>query len=81
MSKTISQRELRNQSGKVLRDVAGGASVTITSRGTPVAELRPAARTKSISKHEIVRYLKSAPKIDAKRFREDVDSIVDQDVR
>jgi hypothetical protein len=41
-------------------------------------ELRPAARTQSISRQEIARHLKSAPKIDAKRFRKDVDSIIEQ---
>jgi prevent-host-death family protein len=81
MSKTVNQRELRNQSGKVLREVAGGARVTITSRGTPVAELRPAARTKSISRQEIARHLKSAPKIDAKRFRKDVNSVIEQGLK
>jgi prevent-host-death family protein len=79
-SKTINQRELHNQSGKVLREVAGGARITITNRGTPVAELRPVARSKSISRDEIAQYLKCAPKIDAKRFREDLDSVVNQKV-
>ena len=39
--KTISQRELRNDSAKVMRQVTQGASFRVTSRGTPVAMLSP----------------------------------------
>lgn len=38
---TISQRELRNDSGRVLREVEQGAELTIARRGTPVARLVP----------------------------------------
>ncbi|MFT4188331.1 MAG: type II toxin-antitoxin system prevent-host-death family antitoxin [Aeromicrobium sp.] len=38
---TISQREMRNESGRVLRDVEHGASFTITRHGTPVARIVP----------------------------------------
>jgi hypothetical protein len=55
----------------------GMASKTLRQRELPsrAGKARPAVRTKSISGREIVRYLKSAPKIDAKRFRKDVDSL------
>lgn len=39
--KTISQRELRNDSGAVLRQVEEGATFRVTNRGTPVATLAP----------------------------------------
>lgn len=39
--KTISQRELRNDSGQVMREVADGASFRVTSRGRPIAALVP----------------------------------------
>jgi prevent-host-death family protein len=39
--KTISQRELRNDSGAVLRAVEAGETYRVTRNGTPVAELRP----------------------------------------
>jgi prevent-host-death family protein len=39
--KTISQRELRNDSGAVLRQVEQGATFRVTNRGTPVATLGP----------------------------------------
>ena len=37
----ISQRQLRNDSGAVLRSVEAGESFIITNNGRPVAELRP----------------------------------------
>ncbi len=39
--KTISHRELRNQSAQVLREVASGASYAITNFGSVVARLSP----------------------------------------
>ena len=41
MARTIPQRELRNDIGRVLREVAAGGEVTVTVRGEPVADLRP----------------------------------------
>ncbi|MFT4230134.1 MAG: type II toxin-antitoxin system prevent-host-death family antitoxin [Microbacterium sp.] len=42
--RTISQRELRNESGEVMRQVSAGASFRVTSRGEPVAVLAPLQR-------------------------------------
>lgn len=39
--RTVSQRELRNDSGRVMREVQRGASFRVTSRGVPVAKLTP----------------------------------------
>lgn len=39
--KSISQRELRNDSAAVLRQVTQGTSFRVTSRGTPVAVISP----------------------------------------
>ncbi|SIM32427.1 Antitoxin of toxin-antitoxin stability system [Mycobacteroides abscessus subsp. abscessus] len=38
---SLSQRELRNESARVLREVAEGRSFVITNRSTPVARLVP----------------------------------------
>ena len=39
---TVSQREMRNNSGELLRRVAGGESVLVTNNGVPAAVLIPA---------------------------------------
>lgn len=43
--KTISQRELRNNSGEVLRAVAAGESLVVTNNGVPAALLSPVPTT------------------------------------
>lgn len=39
--RSISQRELRNDSGEIMRGLARGESYRITSRGVPLGVLRP----------------------------------------
>lgn len=39
--KTINQRELRNDSAEVMRQVEQGQNYTVTRRGVPVATLSP----------------------------------------
>ena len=48
MAATISQRELRNDSGAIMRRVEQGESFVVTRNGVPVADLLPhdAARTR-----------------------------------
>lgn len=43
-TRSIPQRELRNNIGEVLREAEGGAEFTITVRGRPVARLGPPDR-------------------------------------
>ena len=43
METTISQRELRNDSGEIMRRVEQGERFTVTRNGTPVADLIPHA--------------------------------------
>ncbi|MDY6055789.1 type II toxin-antitoxin system prevent-host-death family antitoxin [Micrococcus sp.] len=42
---SLTQRELRNESGRVLRDVAAGRSFVVTNAGTPVGRLIPVEGT------------------------------------
>jgi prevent-host-death family protein len=76
--KTISQRELRNDSAAVLREVESGRSLVITRNGTPVAELRPFGARRFVGRDRLAEAARQAPPIDADRFREDVDAILDQ---
>ena len=77
MARTITQRELRNESGAVLRAVQAGETVTVTRNGTPVAELRPIGRARMVPRAVIARAGGAAPRIDADRFRSDVDAVID----
>lgn len=55
----IATRDLRNRTADVLRRVAAGEQVTITSRGRPVAQLVPvrAERRTPITRAELIRRL------------------------
>jgi len=45
MSRSVGVRELKNQASRILAEVRGGDSVTITDRGRPVAQIIPFPRT------------------------------------
>lgn len=81
--RSISQRELRNQSGEVMRAVAKGESFVVTRNGQPVAELHPVARSRFVPTEVLIASLGGASTIDAERFRKDVDEVLEQtsDVR
>lgn len=79
MTKTISQRELRNDSGEILRALDRGEDFVVTRNGVPVGELRP-ARRRFVSRKVLLEAFRQAPRIDAARFRADLDAALDQDV-
>jgi prevent-host-death family protein len=74
----ITQRELRNDSGAILREVQAGEHVIVTRNGTPVAELHPIRPRTYVPRAAIAEAAATAPRIDAHRFRADLDAIVDQ---
>ncbi len=79
MDHDISQRELRNNSGKVMRELRAGKSFVVTSNGTPIGELTPLNRRRFIPAAEAVGFFRTAPEIDYERLRADLDVIADQD--
>lgn len=53
---TVGARELKNRLGRYLRQVRAGATLLVTERGRPIAELRPlppAARDLDVRLHEL----------------------------
>ena len=79
MSKTITQRELRNDSGEIMRLLDQGESFTVTRNGVPVGELAPLRRNRFVSADAALEMFRNAPHIDADRFRTDLDATADQD--
>ncbi|MGH9463758.1 MAG: type II toxin-antitoxin system Phd/YefM family antitoxin [Vicinamibacteria bacterium] len=79
-NRTITQRELRNDSGAVLREVQAGRTIVVTRNGVPVAELRPIQPRRFAPRAAIADAARRAPRIDARRLRADLDAIVDQSV-
>jgi len=77
MDRKITQRELRNDSAAVLREVQAGQTLIVTRNGMPVAELRPIPPRRFVPRAVIADAAARAPRIDATRFRADVDHVVD----
>lgn len=80
MNKTLTQRELRNDSAAVLRDVQAGQTFIVTRNGMPVAELRPIQPRRFVPRAAIAEAAARAPRIDADRFRADLDTVIDQSI-
>ena len=75
--RTITQRELRNDSGVVPREVEAGRTIVISRNGTPVAELRQVNRRRFVPRATIAEASANAARIDAEQFRADLDAVVD----
>lgn len=80
MSEQISQRELRNDSGRIMRALDEGRSFVVTSRGRAVGELRPLRRDRFVAAAVAVELFRNSPGLDWARLRKDLDEGVDQDV-
>jgi prevent-host-death family protein len=80
MSQNITQRELRNDSGEIMRRLDQGESFIVTRNGVPVGELAPLRRHRFVPADAAVAVFRNAPAIDADRFRADLDSVAGQDV-
>ncbi len=78
MAQTITQRELRNESGEIMRRLDHGETFIVTRNGTPVGELTPMRRHRFVSTDAVVAMFRNAPAVDGQRFRADLDDIASQ---
>lgn len=79
MAREITQRELRNESGRVMRALDAGEDFVVTRNGVAVGELTPVRSRRFVSRDAALAAFAHAPPVDAARFRADVDSYFDQD--
>ena len=79
MAREITQRQLRNQSGEIMRALDGGETFVVTRNGVPVGELTPFQQRRFVAADVVTALFAGAAAIDAKRFREDVDALLAQD--
>ncbi|MGH2928415.1 MAG: type II toxin-antitoxin system Phd/YefM family antitoxin [Solirubrobacteraceae bacterium] len=77
MARVISQRELRNQSGAIMRALDRGESFLVTRNGVPVGELRPVQRRRFVSRASVIDAFRGAPAVDLARLRADLDRWID----
>ena len=79
MSREISQRELRNESGEIMRKLDEGETFIVTRNGVPVGELTPLRRHRFVAAEAAVALFRTAPAVDARQFRADLDHVASQD--
>jgi antitoxin (DNA-binding transcriptional repressor) of toxin-antitoxin stability system len=79
MARVISQRQLRNDSGEIMRGLDKGESFIVTRNGAPVGELAPVRRRRFVPPEVAIGAFASMAPIDYDNFRADVDSLLDQD--
>lgn len=79
VSREISQRELRNSSGEVMRQLDEGETFIVTRNGVPVGELTPLRRHRFVAAETAVALFRSAPAVNYKRLRADLDAAAGQD--
>ena len=79
MAQTITQRELRNDSGEIMRRLDHGECFIVTRNGQPVGELTPMRRHRFVSSEAASAMFYCAPGIDFDRFRSDLDALASQE--
>jgi prevent-host-death family protein len=75
----ISQRELRNDSGRIMRALDRGESFTVTRNGVPVGELVPLKPRVFVHADKALAAFRDAPRVSGKRLRRNLDALVNQD--
>ena len=79
MTRRITQRELRNESGRIMRALDRGQAFTVTRNGVPVGELVPVRPRVFVAAESVVAVFKGAPRIARRQFRRDIDAVIDHD--
>jgi len=78
MSTEVTQRELRNNSGDIMRGLDQGKTYVVTRNGVPVGELAPLRRHRFVAAEAAVATFRGAPSVDLGRLRRDLDEIASQ---
>lgn len=79
MARDITQRQLRNDSGEIMRALDQGESFVVTRNGVPVGELTPLRRHRFVNADTAIAMFRGAPSVDLGQLRRDLDSVASQD--
>jgi len=80
MGSEISQRELRNDSGRIMRALTEGETFIITRNGEPIGELTPLRRHRFVRTEAAIELFRTAALVNYDRLRQDLDHIADQHI-
>jgi antitoxin (DNA-binding transcriptional repressor) of toxin-antitoxin stability system len=76
----ITNRELRNESGRIMRALDKGKAFVVTRNGVPVGELIPLRQRLFVASDAVLAAFAGAPRVARVRFRKDLDVLIDQDL-
>lgn len=79
MRRRITQRQLRNESGEIMRALDSGETFVVTRNGVAVGELKPLERHRFVTRDAAREAFALAAPIDARQFRTDMDRHAYQD--
>jgi antitoxin (DNA-binding transcriptional repressor) of toxin-antitoxin stability system len=79
MTSSISARDLRERGAEIVDRLGRGESFILMRDGLPVGELTPFRRRRFVHADVAAAVFSDAGRVDARRFRADIDRIVDQD--
>jgi prevent-host-death family protein len=79
MARELTQRELRNESGEIMRELDRGESFVVTRNGVPVGELIPLRRHRFVAAEAAAEMFRNAPEVDAAQFFDDLDRLSSQE--
>jgi antitoxin (DNA-binding transcriptional repressor) of toxin-antitoxin stability system len=80
MDHEITQRQLRNDSGEIMRGLDAGETYVVTRNGVPVGELTPLRHHRFVNAAIAIATFKGAPSVDLIRLRADLDRVASQDL-
>lgn len=79
MRREITQRELRNQSGEIMRALDRGDEFVVTRNGVPVGELLPLRRREFVPSEVLLEAMRGAPHVDFRQLRADLEAVASYD--
>ncbi len=79
MARDITQRQLRNDSGEIMRGLDRGETFVVTRNGVPVGELTPLRRHRFVRAETALAMFRGAPSVNLAQLRDDLDRVASQD--
>jgi len=79
MAREITQRQLRNDSGEIMRGLDRGETFVVSRNGVPVGELTPLRRHRFVHADATIAMFRGAPSVELARLRADLDGAASQD--
>ena len=81
MAREITQRELRNSSGEIMRQLDHGETFVVTRNGVPVGQMSPLRRRRFVTADAAIAAFQGAPPVNLGFLRRDLDRVASQVAR